>query len=123
MIPRVERLKAILKNKGINSIILLHPANISYLTGFSTQDSYLFVNERECLFITDSRYSTEYRNYLGNSKIEILETNKKLPQSLKEINKRLKIKNLAFEQEYLSFSVPYEGLFIITSVPLYAQGR
>ncbi|MFC1645629.1 M24 family metallopeptidase [Candidatus Omnitrophota bacterium] len=105
MIPRIERLRASLKRRGIDSFVLLNPANISYLTGFSVQDSYLLVNKAEAVLITDSRYSTEYRNHLTNSKIEVFESNEKLPQILKQTGKRIDIANLAFEQDFLCFSL------------------
>lgn len=105
MTPRLRRLRASLMRKRLDSILLVHPANISYLTGFPTQDSYLLINKERNLLITDSRYLTEYRNNLKNSDIEIFESNKNLPQTLKQINKKVRINNLAFEQEHLSFSL------------------
>ncbi|MFC1709410.1 M24 family metallopeptidase [Candidatus Omnitrophota bacterium] len=103
MISRLERLRSKLNKRGVDSILLSHPANISYLTDFPTQDSYLLANKNKCLLITDSRYSSEYRHCLKTKAIEVLETSKKLPQTLKIIDEKLQIKSLAFEQEHLSF--------------------
>lgn len=102
---RLEKLRTCLKNKGIDSIVLSHPANISYITGFLTQDSYLLIHPQGNLLITDSRYTAEYGEYLKNSSIELWESDKKLPQTLKQINKKSRIGNLGFEQNYLSFSL------------------
>ena len=104
MISRLEQLKTILKRKGIDAIILSDPANISYITCFSAQDSYLLVSEQDNLLITDSRYSTEYGSMLENTKIKLFESSKNLAQTLKQIKKKIKIKNLAFEQNDISFS-------------------
>jgi len=119
MIPRIDRLRNRLKRKGINAIILSHPANVSYLTGFQTEESYLFVNESESLLITDFRYLAEYKNILKNSEIQIIETDKSLIHSLKKINKRIGIKNLAFEEKYLNFFLYRElkKIFVKKLVP------
>lgn len=103
MISRIARLKYILKRKGISSIILIHPANVSYLLGFPISDSSLFINEKESLLITDARYAAEYKNLLKNSEIQIIETNKALYKTLEKIDKKNKIRNLAFEERYVSF--------------------
>jgi Xaa-Pro aminopeptidase len=94
-----------LRKRQIDSIIILHPANVSYLAGFVTNDSYLFINKEKSLLITDSRYSVEYKNCLRDNAIEIFESNKKLPIALKAINKIHKIKNLAFEDDGLSHAL------------------
>jgi Xaa-Pro aminopeptidase len=104
MISRLQRLKSVLKNKRIGSFFIAHPANISYLTGFPTQDSFLLINDENTLLITDSRYSAEYRDCNKNNEIEILERDKNLFQTIKKISKKVEIKKLAFEQEHLSFS-------------------
>ncbi|MFH1622438.1 MAG: Xaa-Pro peptidase family protein [Candidatus Omnitrophota bacterium] len=103
MTSRLSRLRTILKHKGIDAIILTHPANVSYLTQLQTLDSCLFIHKNKCLLITDSRYATEYRNCLNNKEIEILDTGKSLAKTLKEITKKIKISNLGFEQEHTSF--------------------
>ncbi len=105
MSSRLRRLRTNLKNRGIDSILLSHPANISYLTGFPTQDSYLLLNDSRAILITDSRYSTEYRNLNKNRDIEILESNKKIARTLKDIKKKNKIKKFAFEQDHIAFSI------------------
>ncbi|MDD5005637.1 MAG: aminopeptidase P family protein [Candidatus Omnitrophica bacterium] len=104
MTRRIARLRNILRRKGMDAIILSHPANVSYLTGFPTQDSSLFINEKNSILITDFRYSSEYRNLLKNSETKILEINKPLIQTIRDLNKKLRIKNLAFEEEHISFS-------------------
>lgn len=106
---RVEKLRNTLNRKGIDALLLLHPANVSYFTGFQTQDSFLLSARNKNILITDARYSTEYRNLINNDRIHIIEISKTLIHTLENLKKELKIKNLAFERESLSFSL-YEKL-------------
>ncbi|MDD5292392.1 MAG: Xaa-Pro peptidase family protein, partial [Candidatus Omnitrophica bacterium] len=99
MNSRISRLRNALEKKDIESIILFNPANISYLAGFPVEDSYIFLDNKEALLITDSRYSKEYRKILNSKEISIVEIKKSLLHTLK----KLKIKKLAFEQKHVSF--------------------
>ena len=117
MIPRITRLKDTLDKEGIDSMILCHPANISYLTGFQTEESLLFVNKKGCLLITDFRYLSEYIKLLKNNEIQIIEADKSFLPTLIKVIKKYKVKNLAFEQDYISFS-QYQKLKSIFSKKL-----
>jgi len=99
MSSRISRLRNILGNKDIESIILFNPANVSYLAGFPVEDSYMFLNNKNALLITDSRYSKEYQKLSNSREINIVEIKKSLLHTIKT----LKIKKLAFEQQYVSF--------------------
>ncbi|MDD5618671.1 MAG: aminopeptidase P family protein, partial [Candidatus Omnitrophica bacterium] len=104
MNQRIHRLRETLNKKGIDSLILFHPANISYLAGFPAEDSYIFINKKESLLITDFRYLAEYQNKLTAGEIKLTEIDKSLLNTLKKIDKKLKIKNLAFEERHISYS-------------------
>ncbi|MFC1753473.1 M24 family metallopeptidase [Thermoproteota archaeon] len=102
MKQRILRLKKLLEKKRLDALFISYPANVSYLCGFSTHDSYILASRKKNLLITDARYSTEYRNLLDNDRIHIIEINKTLSYTLKSLKKELGIKRFAFEQEHLT---------------------
>jgi Xaa-Pro aminopeptidase len=106
---RLSRLRNILNKKGIEAIILSHPANISYLTSLCGEGSYLFISGKQTLLITDFRYLEEYRKKIKGSEIKIIETDGSLVNTLKQIKKKFKVKNFAFEEKCTTFYL-YEKL-------------
>ena len=60
---RLKWLKDQLNSKGLSGMIILNPMNIRYLTGL-TEEGTLVINNKENIFITDSRYIESVSNKL-----------------------------------------------------------
>ena len=45
-----------MRDRGLDAVLATDPQDVSYLSGFSGQDSYLLVTRRSITLITDSRY-------------------------------------------------------------------
>lgn len=102
MTSRIERLKELLAKKNQQALLVTHPANVSYLAGFKTHDSFLLATRTKNLLITDSRYSTEYRNLLRTDRIHVIEIEKTLLHALAALRKELRFSKLAFEENHVS---------------------
>jgi Xaa-Pro aminopeptidase len=72
---RAERLEALLRRlsgEGLDALLVSHPPNIRYLTGFSGSAGLLLVSPGGALFVTDFRYETQSRAEIGPlTRIEI----------------------------------------------------
>ena len=62
---RLESLLSRLGDEGLDALVVSHPPNIRYLTGFSGSAGLLFVCRQGVLFITDFRYDTQCRGEIG----------------------------------------------------------
>ncbi len=65
---RSERIQALLSrlgDEGLDALVVTHPPNIRYLTGFSGSAGLLLVCRQGVLFITDFRYDTQSREEVG----------------------------------------------------------
>jgi Xaa-Pro aminopeptidase len=65
---RTERLDAVcrrLASDGLDALVVTHPPNIRYLTGFSGSAGLLLVAPQGALFISDFRYETQSRDEIG----------------------------------------------------------
>ncbi|MDQ3347446.1 MAG: Xaa-Pro peptidase family protein [Acidobacteriota bacterium] len=58
---RVQRLREDLRNAGLDALLVTHPPNIRYLTGFSGTAGVLVVTAARCLLIADFRYAAAAR--------------------------------------------------------------
>ncbi len=56
---RVGAIRARLHKKHIDALILTKPANVTYLTGFSGEDSWAIITQRAVYLLTDSRYTEQ----------------------------------------------------------------
>jgi Xaa-Pro aminopeptidase len=72
---RPERIDALLRRlgaQGLDALLVSHPPNIRYLTGFSGSAGLLLVSPGGVLFLTDFRYETQSREEVGAlARIEI----------------------------------------------------
>jgi Xaa-Pro aminopeptidase len=62
---RIESLLGRLSDEGLDALVVSHPPNIRYLTGFSGSAGLLLVCRQGVLFITDFRYDTQSREEIG----------------------------------------------------------
>jgi len=67
-----NRIKAVRKNLRANkldSLIVINPGNVTYLTGFAGDDSWALITTRSTYLITDSRYTEQARKECINCRI------------------------------------------------------
>ena len=48
-----------MKQRGLDALIITSPANVTYLTAFTGDDSWAFLTTRQLYLLTDSRYTTQ----------------------------------------------------------------
>jgi Xaa-Pro aminopeptidase len=56
---RRRRLRTLIKKAGIKSLLVTNFTNVTYLTGFTGDDSYLLLTPTEEILITDPRYTEQ----------------------------------------------------------------
>lgn len=64
---RLSRLRDLLVAKHLDGLLVSDPVNVSYLTGFTGDESALLVTADDSLFITDSRFTTQFHQQVHNS--------------------------------------------------------
>jgi Xaa-Pro aminopeptidase len=62
---RIDALLSRLADEGLDALVVSHPPNIRYLTGFSGSAGLLLVCRQGVLFITDFRYDAQSRDEIG----------------------------------------------------------
>jgi Xaa-Pro aminopeptidase len=56
---RRNKLRRQLKNDGLDALLVTNFVNVTYLTGFTGDDSYLLVTKQNDILISDQRYTTQ----------------------------------------------------------------
>lgn len=101
----VERIREYLGKKGIGGMFVSHPVNVKYVSGYTGDDSYLFLTEDKKYFITDPRYteqvSLECPDY---TIVEWRAEYGSIPGAAAGLAKKENVKTMGFEQDHLVVS-------------------
>lgn len=99
---RLKDLRAELKTKQIDSLLVTSESNVTYLSGFTGNDSLLFITPDSQFFLTDSRYTQEAKDSVKG--FTIVEITSSTYDTIGSIVRRNGIKKIGFE----SINLPYE---------------
>ena len=56
---RIEQLRSYMEQEGLKGFYIAKPANVRCISGFTGEDSFLFITEDRQYFITDPRYTEQ----------------------------------------------------------------
>ena len=56
---RLEQLRTYMEEQGLDAFYVAKPANVRCISGYTGEDSYLFITKGEQFFITDPRYTEQ----------------------------------------------------------------
>lgn len=92
---RIKKVRSKLAKAKIDCLIVTNCSNVSYLSGFMGDDSWLIVTPKSNTLITDSRYTLQAKQQC--SFCMIYERKGKMTDSLGDIFKKLHVKTAAVE--------------------------
>ncbi|EIW01265.1 M24 family metallopeptidase [Thermoanaerobacter siderophilus] len=96
MNKRLQNLRELMKEKDIEAFVIYKFVNVTYITGFTGDDSVALVTHNKAIFITDGRYTEQAQKEVKD--FEVIEHKTGIKEVLKEYIKTLEIKKLAFEE-------------------------
>lgn len=103
MASRINKLFAKLNQENLDGLIVSSCANISYLTKYTSRESYFLVSEKANIYFTDSRYIEEAKVNLRNL-AEIKKTNDSVFKIIARTGLDLGLKRIGFEERQLAFA-------------------
>ncbi len=56
---RRDKLQRLLRKLGVDALLVTSFPNVTYLTGFTGDDSYLLIGSRDQVVLSDMRYTTQ----------------------------------------------------------------
>jgi Xaa-Pro aminopeptidase len=69
---RQRRLQDALAPHHLDALLVTHLPNVRYLCGFSGSAGALLINEGQCIFFTDGRYTEQARNEVQDARLRIV---------------------------------------------------
>lgn len=99
---RRDRLLKTLARKSLHSILVTNFSNVSYLTGFTGDDSALLVTTSGARMISDSRYTTQIEEECPQLDMHIRSTSDSLMEASAQVIESSQIRDLAIEANSLT---------------------
>lgn len=99
---KIQRLRSSFEKLGIDGMLITSTYNRRYMTNFTGSAGVVLISEEHAQFITDFRYIEQANAQCAG--YEIVKHTGSIPDEVAEQVKKLGIKKLGFEQDYLTFS-------------------
>ncbi|KAB2334681.1 aminopeptidase P family protein [Cytobacillus depressus] len=119
----INRLREKFCGLGIDGMMIVHPWNRQYMSGFTGSNGVLLISETEAKLITDYRYFEQAKNQAKDYEV-VLHTGHtghkgKIFEEVVVQANEMNIKKLGFEQEHLSYGLfsRNESLFAAELIP------
>jgi Xaa-Pro aminopeptidase len=99
---RRDRLRRLWRKTGADALLVTSFTNVTYLTGFTGDDSALLVTERDAVILSDPRYTTQLESECPDLDLAIRAPGVTMLELLAKEVEKLKIARLAFEASHVS---------------------
>ncbi|MBS4190758.1 aminopeptidase P family protein [Bacillus sp. FJAT-49705] len=120
---KINRLRERFHELGVDGMMIVHPWNRLYMSGFTGSNGVILISENEAKLVTDYRYVEQAQNQAKDYEIVLHaghtgHKGKIFEEVVVQANK-MKISKLGFEQEHLSFGLfsRNEALFSAELIP------
>lgn len=97
---RVRAVNRLIANAGLDALLITHPANWYYLTGFTGDAGMLIVGVGNATLISDGRFTTQAREEAGD--VKYLEQKGSLAQSAGKFVKENSLRRVGFDPTQVS---------------------
>jgi len=102
ILRRLQKLRSILRAKSLDAALITNVMSVRYLSGFTGDDSVLFVGRKRAHLITDFRYTEQARAELRGTHIEIVQRKIAILDAVARSIRDLGLKSVAFESDNLT---------------------
>jgi Xaa-Pro aminopeptidase len=102
---RRDRLRRAVKKAGAEAILVTNFTNVTYLTGFTGDDSFLLVRGDGDVILSDFRYITQLEEESPGLETAIRRHSVTMPDWTAKILKKTKVRRLALESESVTWSL------------------
>jgi Xaa-Pro aminopeptidase len=101
---RIDSLRRSLKQQGLEALLVTNVVNVTYLTGFGGDSSYLLVTPKKVILISDSRFETQLREECPGLECEIRDAQTTTMALTCECIQKLRCSEVGIESDTLTKS-------------------
>jgi Xaa-Pro aminopeptidase len=101
---RRQRLSQLLADEGLDLLLVSNPVNVSYLTNFSGESSYLLIGPARTVLVSDGRFAEQIAEESPGMEMLIRPASKLLQDMTAETITKLGARSVGFESGHLTVS-------------------
>ncbi len=111
-----------LDDEGLDALLVSSPVNVTYLTGFTGDSSWLLLGRRQTVLVSDFRYTQQLADECPGLETHIRPPTRTLHQAAAEVIERLGCRSLGFEANHLTVA-DWESLRDLAKTVDWKSGR
>lgn len=96
---RRQKLMSGFRKAGIDGLLVTNPRNVTYLTGFSGEDSYLLISAPKTVLLTDSRFTTQLADECPGLELESRTAKTSMADTIARVVPQCRIEKLGFDSQ------------------------
>lgn len=101
---RRQRLGRLVREAGLDLLAVSHPVNVSYLTNFSGDSSWLLVGPKRAMLVSDGRYTLQIQDECPGLEVHIRLTEQTIVQAVAEVLAKLGARAVGIEAANLTLA-------------------
>ena len=102
---RRDKLRRQLKRQSMDSILVTNFTNVTYLTGFTGDDSYLLLTPKDAVMVSDTRYTQQLQEECPDLEIVIRTSAVPMMASLAKLARKAGVRDLTIESQSMSLAL------------------
>jgi len=106
---RRDKLRKLIHKSGAQAMLVTNETNVTYLTGFTGDSSFLLLTKSNEVLLTDARYTTQLEEECPGLTLEVRGPGTKTLALAEKVVKKAKLNKIAIEADSTSLSM-YEAL-------------
>lgn len=99
---RRKKLRRLIKKEGVDALLVTNFTNVTYLTGFTGDDSYLLITATDEVILSDPRYTTQLEDECPGVELNIRNPGVGMVEAIGQVAKATKISSLGFEADSMT---------------------
>ncbi|MFK7776596.1 MAG: Xaa-Pro peptidase family protein [Gimesia sp.] len=99
---RRKKLVSLLKRAGVEVLLVTCETNITYLTGFSGDSSYLLIGKGQTVLISDGRYTIQIEQECPGLDVYIRKSTESMTAALEQVLKKAHLSKTGFESHIVT---------------------
>lgn len=102
---RIEKIRRTLRTAGADAALITNYTNVSYLTGFTGDDSYLFISKTQAIVISDPRYTTQLEQECAGLELDIRAPGVPITRAVAQVIQKSKSRRVLVEAGSLTLAL------------------
>lgn len=102
---RRKKLRKLLRKSSASAMLVTHPINVTYLTGFTGEASYLLVTSDDEVLLSDARFTAQIAEECAEIETEIRSTPATMMDIVEKAMRQAKVRSIAIESDHVTLAL------------------